>query len=228
MKCLEEYREIFKTYPLNDKRSKKKRHPAFHAWRVDKNDYTLLKTEVCGFINDNRAIINSVFIKQAICPLINECIDNNENDFINELIKTVGIDNSQKNSLKDIIDIYCEYDQWEKTPIQIVNEFLRHSNSDLLLEFKFDLMQEQILYSLHELPVGIIDIGILSRQNYTDFFDEWEDTAKKLNKKNNIDKVKLIYEAYFIYLDNRNEFTSFEEYLNRNKVDYDFLFCPEP
>lgn len=105
MKCLEEYREIFKKYPLNDKRSKKERNIALHAWRVDKSDYPLLKTEVCRFINENRAIINSVFIKQAICPLINECVDINENDFINELINTVGIDNSQKISLKDIIYI---------------------------------------------------------------------------------------------------------------------------
>lgn len=227
MKCLEEYSEIFKKYPLNDKRFKKERNIELHSWRVDKNDYILLKIEACRFINENRNIINSVFIKQAVCPLIYDCINNNEYDFINELIKTIGIDESQKISLKDIINIYCEYTQWEKTPIEFANEILPYSNSDLLLEFKFNLMQEQINFSLHELPVGIIDTGILSRQNYIDFFNEFEEIAKKLNKKNNIDKVKKIYEAYFDYSNYRSDYTSFEEYLNKNNVDYNFLFYRE-
>lgn len=41
MKCLEEYSEIFKKYPLNDKRFKKERNIALHSWRVDKNDYII-------------------------------------------------------------------------------------------------------------------------------------------------------------------------------------------
>lgn len=117
MKCLEYYLKIFERYPLNDKRFKKERNIALHTWRVDKNDYTLLKIEVCRFIDANRNIINSVFIRQAVCPLVYDCINNNDYDFVNELIKTIGIDESQKISLKDIFDIYCEYTQWEKSPI---------------------------------------------------------------------------------------------------------------
>lgn len=223
MKCLEKYLEIFKQYPLHDKRYKKERNIALHTWRVDKNDYTLLKNEICGFINENRTIINSVFIKQAVCPLVYDCINNNDYDFINELIKTIGIDESQKNSLKDIINIYCEYTQWEKSPIQIVNEILPYSNSNLLLEFKFNLMQEQIYYSLHELPIGIIDTGISSRQNYINFFNEFEEIANKLNKKTYIDKVKIVYDAYFDFLNHKDSYTSFEEYLNKKNVDYECL-----
>lgn len=224
MNCMEEYSEIFERYPLTNTRVKKERNIALQNWRVNKNDYVLLKSHVCRFINENRIIINSIFIKKAICPLIYDSLNNNEYEFINELIETIGIDESQKISLKDIFDVYCEFIQWKKSPIQIANEILPYSNSKLLLEYKFNLMEEEIYYSIHELPVGIIDTGILSGQNYIDFFSEFEEIAKKLNKKIDIENVKCVYDSYFDYLKNQSAYTSFEEYLNKNNIDYTCYF----
>ena len=223
MNCLEEYLNIFEQYPLKDKRFKKERNVAMHNWQVNKNEYPIIRSEVCGFIEENFAIINPVFIKQAICPLINECINNDEYNFLNELIQTVGIDESQKISLKAIVNIFCEYIQWEKAPIQIVNEILQHLNSDLLLEFKFNLMQEQIYYSLHELPIGILEIDALSMKNYNEVLNEFKEIAKNLKRKTAIDKVKVLYDAYFNYLNSKHGCASFEEYLNKNSINY-YLF----
>lgn len=229
MNCLEEYLKIFEQYPLNDKRLKKERNITLHNWRVNKNDYPQLKYEVGRFIKENGNIINCVFIKRAVCPLIKDCLNNNEYDFINELIQTIGADEAQKISTEDIINIYCEYIHWEKSSIQTVDEILLHSHSKLLLEIKFNLMQKQIYYSIHELPIGILleDIGILTRKSYIEYFSEFEEIAKKLNKKTDIDKIRVLYEAYFDYLNNKKECASFEEYLNKNNIDYKFLFYYE-
>lgn len=214
MNCLEEYLKIFEQYPLNDKRCKKERNIALHNWRVNKNDYPLLKSKVCSFIQKNDHVINPVFLKQAIFPLINDCLQNEEYEFLNELIQTIGINDFQEISIRDIIYGYCKDIQWKKWPMQ-------HLNSSLLLEFKFRLMQEHIYYSIHELPIGIIETDIISMKNYQEVFHEIEEIAKKLDKKIDIDKVKIVYEAYFDYLNHRNEYASFEEYLNKYNIDYD-------
>lgn len=223
MNCLAEYLKIYEKYPLKYKRFKKERSIALHNWKVDKNDYSLLKDEVCNFIIENIGIINSIFINRAICPLIEECFTKNEYDFVNELIETISLNEKQKISVRDIISIFCEYVQWEKTPIQIVNELLNNIHSELLLQLKFDLMQRQIYYSLHELPVGILDADISD----IEFLNEFEETANKLNKKTDIDKIKILYNSYFNYLDNQSE-CSFENYLKHHKIDYNFLFNQKP
>ncbi len=227
MNCLDEYLKIYEQYPLKDKRFKKVRSIALNNWKVYENDYSLLKDEVCDFITEHSNIINSVFIKQAVCPLIKECFNNNEYLFIDKLIKTIISSESQQISVKDIIIIFCEYIQWEKTPIQIVDKLLCHLNSKTLLQLKFDLMQEQIYYSIHELPIGILDTDISSRGSNIEFLNEFEETAKRLNKETDIDKIKIIYDAYFNYLDNQNE-CSFEDYLEHHKIDYNFLFYKKP
>ncbi len=223
MNCLKEYLKIFEQYPLIDKRFKEQRNIALHNWQVNKDDYPLLKSQVCGFIRENKTIMNAVFIERAVCPLMNDCFTENEYAFINELIQTVGIDESQKISIRDIIYIYCEYIQWKKSPIQIVNEIMRHINSQLLLEFKFNVMQNQIYYSVHELPVGILETDILSMQNCNEVFNEFEKIAKILDKKTDIDKIKIVYDAYFNYLNGGGKYSSFEEYLNKNNIDYECL-----
>ena len=223
MNCLAEYLKIYEKYPLKYKKFKKERSIALHNWKVDKNDYSLLKDEVCNFIIENIGIINSIFINRAICPLIEECFTKNEYDFVNELIETISLNEKQKISVRDIISIFCEYVQWEKTPIQIVNELLNNIHSELLLQLKFDIMQRQIYYSLHELPVGILDVDISD----IEFLNEFEETANKLNKKTDIDKIKILYNAYFNYLDNQSE-CSFENYLKHHKIDYNFLFNQKP
>lgn len=156
MNCLDEYKRIFERYPLSDRRLKKQRHAALNDWRADKTDLWRIKAEVCVFIGQNPDIINPVFIKRAVCPLLDECLNKSEYGFIADLIHTVGADKYRKNSIKDILYIYCEYIAWEKTPIMIADEILSRIDSDILSESKFDLMQEQIYYSIHELPVGLL------------------------------------------------------------------------
>lgn len=224
MNCLEEYRKIFEQYPLMDKRLKKERNIALQNWRIDKNDYPLLKSELCSFIKENHTIINTVFIKRAVCPLIDDCFRNNEDGFINELMQTVGTGSFEKITIKDIADIYFEYSKWETSPVKFVNALLQYSNSESLLEFKFNLMQEQIYYSIHELPIGILETDVLSMKNYNRVFDEMEETARKLNRKTDTDKLRAVFDAYSDYLSGGNG-AGFEEYLNKNNVDYQCLFC---
>lgn len=227
MNCLDNYLKIYEQFPLKDKRFKKERNIALNQWKIDENDYSLLKDEVCIFIKEHSDIINSVFIKRVVCPLFEECFNKNEYNFVSELIETITINETQKISVKDIINIFCEYKQWKQTPIQIVNKLLSRINSEILLQLKFDLMQEQIYYSIHELPLGILDINISSKQSYIEFLNEFEETAKKLNTKIDIDNIKTLYNAYFDYSENKNE-CSFEDYLEQHKIDYNFLFYQKP
>lgn len=221
MNCLEEYLKIYEQYPLNDKRLKKERDIALHNWQVNKNDYPLLKSEVCSFIQKNCDMINYVFMKQVIFPLISDCLQNEEYEFIDEFIQTIGISDLQKISIRDIIYGYCEDIQWKKWPMQLINEILQHLNSDLLLEFKFRLMRQHIDYAIHELPVGILETDIITMKNYHEVFCEIEEIAKKLDKKIDMDQVKIVYDAYFDYLNHLNEYASFEEFLNQYHIDYD-------
>lgn len=227
MNCLENYLKIFEQYPLHDNRFKKERNVALHNWRVAENEYPILKKEICGFIKNIDRLINLVFIKRAICPLIDDCVNTKEYAFIDDLIQTFGIDENKKISIKEVIRIYLEHDQRKKSPVQFVNEILQYNSSEALLELKFSFIQELIYYSIHELPVGILEADILSMQSYNKVFDEVEEIAQKLNKKTDIDKIRPVFDAYFGYLHNNSECASFEEYLNKNKVDYECLFNHE-
>ncbi|MDD6203535.1 MAG: hypothetical protein PUC05_00855 [Firmicutes bacterium] len=224
MNCLEEYRKIFEQYPLTDIRLKKARNAALQNWQIDKNDYQLLKSELCSFIKENHTIINTVFIKRVVCPLIDDCLGKNDGGFIEELIQTVGTGSFEKITIKDIADIYFQYSKWETSPVKFANELLQYSNSESLLEFKFNLMQEQICYSIHELPIGILETDVLSVKNYNTVFDEMEETARKLNRSTDTDRLRRVYAAYADYLSGGN-CAGFEEYLNKNNIDYRGLFC---
>ena len=105
--------------------------------------------------------------------------------------------------------------------MQLINEILQHLNSDLLLEFKFRLMRQHIDYAIHELPVGILETDIITMKNYHEVFCEIEEIAKKLDKKIDMDQVKIVYDAYFDYLNHLNEYASFEEFLNQYHIDYE-------
>lgn len=222
MNCLDTYLKIFQQYPLSDTSLKKQRNNALHRWQVRKDDYPLLKSQVCAFIKENRTIINPVFIKRAVCPLMEECFAENDYTFINELIETVDTD--PKIAISDLLNIYCEYIQWRKSPVEIIHEILRHIDSERLLEYKFYLMEEQIYYSVHELPIGILDFDSLSMQNYNEVFNELEEITKKLHITTDIGKIRTIYDAYVNYLNEKGEYASFEEYLITHNIDYDFIF----
>ena len=224
MNCLESYLGIFKQFPLFDRRLKKERSIALQKWRVDIGDYAILQNNVCAFINENYCIINSIFINRAICPLIDECFKAGDYSFVVRLVQNIEIGESTKTFLSNIIRAYCEYVQYQKTPKMVTDAILRHCDSQLLSEVKFDLMKEDLYFSVHELPYGIIETADLSIKNYKDYLEEFDSLAKILNQEICIDNIEKIYDAYCEFLNNKTKYSSFEECLNKYNVDYEHLF----
>lgn len=225
MNCLDDYLNIYAQYPKSDPRIKRERHNALINWRVSEADYPLLKTEICGFIRAHSDVINKVFFEKAACPLLDEALKTGDYDFLLDIIEAAHLIEPMSRSVNSILEIYSQYTDYRISPLRIVNEILRHKNSDLLLEYKYEQITEWIAYSIHELPTGILlnEIEVNTRQESADLLLALADLSKKLNKRAAVAPIKTLYSAWFDYLDNLKDYNSFEEYLNKNNIDYEEL-----
>jgi len=94
------------------------------------------------------------------------------------------------------------------------------------LKQKYRFLSNYINFSIHELPWGILDGNSCAEKDakleMLNNLDKFSKISEKLGKDNEeyIEECRIYYNAWFDFLGNRNEYESYEEYLDKNNIEY--------
>ena len=94
------------------------------------------------------------------------------------------------------------------------------------LKQKYRFLSNYINFSIHELPWGILDGNSCAEKDakleMLNNLDKFSKISKKLGKDNEeyIEECRIYYNAWFDFLGNRDEYESYEEYLDKNNIEY--------
>lgn len=94
------------------------------------------------------------------------------------------------------------------------------------LKQKYRFLSNYINFSIHELPWGILDGNSCAEKDakleMLNNLDKFSKISEKLRKDNEeyIEECRIYYNAWFDFLGNRNEYESYEEYLDKNNIEY--------
>ena len=132
---------------------------------------------------------------------------------------------------KDENDYYLKffsllYDEFGDK-INLVNKLLEKEPDYLpAIKQKYTILSNYIDFSIHEMPWGILlDKPSSEKDTKTEVLadlDDFLELSKKLGKDNKeyIEECRIYYNAWFDFLDKKDKYKSYEEYLEKNNIEY--------
>ena len=173
--------------------------------------------------------------------MINSYIDKIDisSQFIGKFLKVIkkDIDNGGTFALKFLIgdkeenDYYLKffsllYDEFGDK-INLINKLLEKEPDYLpAIKQKYTILSNYIDFSIHEMPWGLLfDKASSETEAKTEALadlDDFLELSKKLGKDNKeyIEECRIYYNAWFDFLDNKDKYKSYEEYLEKNNIEY--------
>lgn len=141
---------------------------------------------------------------------------------------------------KDYLDIFEKYpkdDYYLKffsllydefgDKINLINKLLEKEPDYLpAIKQKYAILSNYIDFSIHEMPWGLLlDKASSEKEAKTEALadlDDFLELSKKLGKDNKeyIEECRIYYNAWFDFLDNKDKYKSYEEYLEKNNIEY--------
>ena len=91
---------------------------------------------------------------------------------------------------------------------------------------KYAILSNYIDFSIHEMPWGLLlNKSSLEKDAKAEALadlDDFLELSKKLGKDNKeyIEECRIYYNAWFDFLDNKDKYKSYEEYLEKNNIEY--------
>lgn len=109
--------------------------------------------------------------------------------------------------------------------INLINKLLEKQTDYLpAIKQKYKILSNYVNFSIHEMPWGILlDKPISEKDAKIEALadlDNFSKLSKKLGKDNEkyIEECRIYYNAWFDFLDNKDKYKSYEEYLEKNNI----------
>ena len=135
----------------------------------------------------------------------------------------IGDKDENDNYLKFFNLLYDEFGD----RINLINKLLEKEPDYLpAIKQKYTILSNYIDFSIHEMPWGLLlDKPISEKNAKTEALadlEEFSKLSKKLGKDNEeyIEDCRIYYNAWFDFLDNKDKYKSYEEYLEKNNIEY--------
>lgn len=232
-KVLQDYLEIYQRFPSDktwNKADKKERHKQIIGWQ--KRDYSDMPKidEIDAFMKENPELVfEKLFWVKTVVPCVFKDLENGTIDAIKYLFEKN--DAADVGNMRDCVNIFCEASGWKYSPSELINMVLdKEPDNQTVLHNKYIRELQYFSSSIHEVPCGVLN-GMNGAEKSAlpvmmDNLADFEDICVKLGKlddkhKNFIDLCRRLYVAWGEYLDKINEYNGFQDYLERNNVEYE-------
>ena len=219
-----EYLDIFEKYPKDKyltREERKERYKLLQEYEKRNYQDEISTDEFKDFISSyiDKIDVSSQFIGKFL-TVIKKDIDNGG---IFALKFLIGDKDENDYYLKFFSLLYDEFGD----KINLVNKLLEKEPDYLpAIKQKYTILSNYIDFSIHEMPWGLLlnkpssekDAKAEALADLDDFLE----LSKKLGKDNKeyIEESRIYYNAWFDFLDNKDKYKSYEEYLEKNNIDY--------
>ena len=219
-----EYLDIFEKYPKDKyltREERKERYKLLQEYEKRNYQDEISIDEFKDFISlyIDKIDISSQFIDKFL-KVLKKDIDNGGTFALKFLI---GDKDENDYYLKFFSLLYDEFGD----KINLVNKLLEKEPDYLpAIKQKYTILSNYIDFSIHEMPWGLLlnkpssekDAKAEALADLDDFLE----LSKKLGKDNKeyIEECRIYYNAWFDFLDNKDKYKSYEEYLEKNNIEY--------
>ena len=219
-----EYLDIFEKYPKDKyltREERKERYKLLQEYEKRNYQDEISTDEFKDFISSyiDKIDVSSQFIGKFL-TVIKKDIDNGG---IFALKFLIGDKDENDYYLKFFNLLYDEFGD----KINLINKLLEKEPDYLpAIKQKYAILSNYIDFSIHEMPWGLLlnkpssekDAKAEALADLDDFLE----LSKKLGKDNKeyIEECRIYYNAWFDFLDNKDKYKSYEEYLEKNNIEY--------
>ena len=219
-----DYLDIFEKYPKDEyltREERKERYKLLQEYEKRNYQDEISIDEFKDFISlyIDKIDISSQFIDKFL-KVLKKDIDNGGTFALKFLI---GDKDENDYYLKFFSLLYDEFGD----KINLVNKLLEKEPDYLsAIKQKYTILSNYIDFSIHEMPWGLLlnkpssekDAKAEALADLDDFLE----LSKKLGKDNKeyIEECRIYYNAWFDFLDNKDKYKSYEEYLEKNNIEY--------
>ena len=219
-----EYLDIFEKYPKDKyltREERKERYKLLQEYEKRNYQDEISTDEFKDFISSyiDKIDVSSQFIEKFL-KVLKKDIDNGG---IFALKFLIGDKDENDYYLKFFSLLYDEFGD----KINLVNKLLEKEPDHLpAIKQKYAILSNYIDFSIHEMPWGLLlDKPSSEKEAKTEALadlDDFLELSKKLGKDNKeyIEECRIYYNAWFDFLDNKDKYKSYEEYLEKNNIEY--------
>ena len=219
-----DYLDIFEKYPKDKyltREERKERYKLLQEYEKINYQDEISVDEFQDFINlyIDKINISSQFIGKFL-EVIKKDINKGGTFALKFLI---GDKDENDNYLKFFSLLYDEFGD----SINLINKLLEKEPDYLpAIKQKYTILSNYIDFSIHEMPWGLLlDKPSSEKEAKAEALadlDDFLELSKKLGKDNKgyIEYCKIYYNAWFDYLDNKDKYKSYEEYLKKHNIEY--------
>jgi hypothetical protein len=235
MKVLEDFLNIYTKYDGKtlSKSEKQNRQKEFYIWYENNYSEFPSLTQVLDFITKHNINFNDLFFEKVIMSCINKVV---EEENVEDLKAIFHANSSATFQNRQVFSEFFKYSNFKYSPLQLANMVLtRFPQDKIILDYKLQLLSRYISISVHEVPIGVLpslyNIDEFNLEDSLKVLDEYKEIYKSLNYEPTEFETKFIvlcekiYRCYDDYLNNIKKYNNFEDYLSRNKVNYNALFA---
>ena len=219
-----DYLDIFEKYPKDKyltREERKERYKLLQEYEKRNYQDEISTDEFKDFISSyiDKIDVSSQFIGK-FSKVIKKDIDNGG---IFALKFLIGDKDENDYYLKFFSLLYDKFGD----KINLVNKLLEKEPDYLpAIKQKYTILSNYIDFSIHEMPWGLLlnkpssekDAKAEALADLDDFLE----LSKKLGKDNKeyIEESRIYYNAWFDFLDNKDKYKSYEEYLEKHNIEY--------
>ena len=219
-----EYLDIFEKYPKDEyltREERKERYKLLQEYEKRNYQDEISIDEFQDFISlyIDKIDISSRFIEKFL-KVIKKDIDDGGTFAIKFLI---GDKDENDYYLKFFNLLYDEFGD----RINLINKLLEKEPDYLpAIKQKYTILSNYIDFSIHEMPWGLLlDKPSSEKEAKAEALadlDDFLELSKKLGKDNEeyIEDCRIYYNAWFDFLDNKDKYKSYEEYLEKNNIEH--------
>lgn len=228
-KILSDYIKIQLQFPAEGlgKVERKRRHALLSEWQKKTYEESLpTLDELEDFRAQYGAYYNHrIFVQKVLIPLVQEDLDNGGIEGVRFLFRCFDGNESNYCHTCSPLYIFCETLDFKYQPRELVNELLKQEpDNEFALKYKYNILKYDLEFSLHEMPVGILNgmdgatINDIPKMLHS--VDEFQSVSGNLgmNDYDLINSCRTLYPSYKDYLQNHTQYNGFEDYLNRRGI----------
>lgn len=193
-------------------------------------DANLTISELYEFWNNNKEICyNHSFIEKVIVPAVHDDIEKGEIEGLKFLFYCERIRNKDKNEHMpdDVpVNVFCgKYGYCQSELVDMI--YNKEPDNEEILQLKYYYHRLFLSYSIHEIPLGVFkdylnDVALSDIPEMLVKVDVFQTISNKLGMivkdKTLIEDCRKYYTAYKNYLQLKNQYDDFEDYMNRNNI----------
>lgn len=217
-----DYLDIFEKYPKDEYLTKEERKERYKLLQeYEKRNYQD-EISIDEFQNFTSLYIDKIDISSQFIGKFLKVLKNDINNGGTFALKFLIGDKDENNYyLKFFKLLYAELGD----RINLINKLLEKETDYLpAIKQKYKILSNYVNFSIHEMPWGILlDKPISEKDAKIEALadlDNFSKLSKKLGKDNEkyIEECRIYYNAWFDFLDNKDKYKSYEEYLEKNNI----------